>query len=71
MTAEPEIVRLTPATPHVRFFDLEDVKRWLGKVIDATLDELQPAEALKLVEWMRDDAAARYLEMDPSDGWPP
>jgi hypothetical protein len=60
-----------PGAVSVPFHDLEAVKRWLSTVIDATLDELSPSEAIQLLDWLRDDVTCRCIEMGEDVSWPP
>lgn len=60
-----------PPAPAAHFVTPEAAKEIIGRTIDAVLDQMSPADAIALVEWLKDDADGRFFEMDPGDGWPP
>jgi hypothetical protein len=59
-----------PAAAPAHHVSLEAAKEMIGRHVDAVLDQMAPAAALHLVEWLKDDAAGRFFEMDDSAGWP-
>lgn len=60
----------TPAAP-AHFVSLGAAKEMIERHIDAVLDQMAPADAITLVEWLKEDATGRVHEMDQVAGWPP
>lgn len=60
----------TPTVP-AHFVSLGAAKEMISRHIDAVLDQMSPSDAITLVEWLKDDATGRVIEMESTAGWPP